>query len=243
MILLRPDLALVLSGSLGCDLSDSFDCNAVAFDTGDGWAMVDAGAGRDPDALVAAVGSLPLRWLLLTHAHADHSGGAAALRERPGCTVVAGPETAALLRAGEPRGIGLTHAKEAGVYPLVYVWRGCEVDVVAGLGTPLVLGSRTIDVIASPGHSGDHICYRLDDVLCAGDALFAGGRVALQDLPDSSIPDTCATVRVLAALEFDAFLPGHGPFSLTRGHRHAMAALNAVGRMLGIPTARTAYPG
>jgi hydroxyacylglutathione hydrolase len=90
--------------------------------------------------------------------------------------------------------------------------------------------------VPSPGHSHDHVCYRVVQdgtaLLVAGDALFWGGRVTWQDTADCNVAATCETVRRLAALEFAALLPGHGAFSLSAGRRHAERALARVARLL-----------
>jgi glyoxylase-like metal-dependent hydrolase (beta-lactamase superfamily II) len=100
----------------------------------------------------------------------------------------------------------------------------------------VTLGPLAVEVLPAPGHSHDHICLRVRQnsatLLFAGDALFAGGRVVLQDIPDCSVFDTCATIRRLERTAFDALLPGHGVFSLQRGHRHVEAALSRVLRLL-----------
>src|SRR4029078_13374719 len=96
---LEEGLHLAMSGGGGFDLTDAFDCNAFLFDAGNGeWVLFDAGAGRDPagmEAVLAADGIEPgaMPHLFLTHAHADHSGGARGLRDRLGLLVHAGPRT------------------------------------------------------------------------------------------------------------------------------------------------------
>jgi glyoxylase-like metal-dependent hydrolase (beta-lactamase superfamily II) len=72
--------------------------------------------------------------------------------------------------------------------------------------------------------------------LVAGDAVFHGGRVALQNTWDCHVPDLCRSLRRLAALRFDMFLPGHGAFSLTRGQRHIEAAVAVIDRLLVPPS-------
>ena len=57
-MLLDDRTAMIGSGFLGFDLTDAFDCQMYAFDAGDeGWIVVDAGAGRDVDAVLAIFGA------------------------------------------------------------------------------------------------------------------------------------------------------------------------------------------
>jgi glyoxylase-like metal-dependent hydrolase (beta-lactamase superfamily II) len=238
---IRSGLHLALSGSAGFDLSDPLDCHAWLLDSGAGWVMVDAGAGRDASgtlATIAASGVDPagIRWLLLTHGHADHSGGAAGLRQALGLQVIAGAATARMVSAGDTAALGLDRARRAGVYPEDYRYLPCPVDREVAPGETLALGGLALEVVAAPGHSHDHLCFRTRQadgvLLLAGDALFYGGRVTWQDTADCDVAATCDTVRRLAALEFDALLPGHGGFSLANGHRHAAQALARVQRLL-----------
>lgn len=227
-------LHLVLSGASGFDLSDALDCNVFLFTDGRAHHIFDAGAGRDVDALAEAMhaGGLDpagLKTLLLTHGHADHSGGAAALIARfPGLTVVSGQRTAEILAAGDERLISLDRVRGK-FYPLDYQWRAPKVDQVLGDGETMTLGPITVTLYETPGHSDDHCCYLVEQggkrSLVAGDALFAGGKVILQDIEDCSVSKTLASIHRLSQLDFEQFLPGHGRFSLRDGKRHVEAAL------------------
>ena len=227
-------LHLVASGASGFDLTHPLDCNAFLFTDGRQHHLFDAGAGLDVDAIFSSMrfGGLDpaaLRTLFLTHAHADHSGGAAALQARiPGLKVVAGAATAAILAANDERLISLDRARGR-IYPLDYAWRAPKVDRALGDGERIEAGPFTVAIHQTPGHSADHYCYTVAHErsvhLIAGDALFAGGRVILQDIEDCSVPRTLASIRRLNALDFEAFLPGHGAFSLRDGKRHVRAAM------------------
>ncbi len=232
---LLPGLEVVLSGALGFDLSDPFDCTCYRLHTTAGAVLFDTGVGRDPTALP---GELPAL-VLLTHAHADHAGGAASLRAQ-GASVMAGAATAALVTAGDERGISLEAARAAGGYPADYRFQACAIDHVLHDNETLAWGEVRITAVATPGHSADHVSFLVETptarMLVAGDALFHGGRVLLQDSWDCDVPALCRSIRRLASLDFDIFLPGHGAFSLSRGRRHAEAALAAVNRMLVPPS-------
>jgi glyoxylase-like metal-dependent hydrolase (beta-lactamase superfamily II) len=87
----------------------------------------------------------------------------------------------------------------------------------------------TVRAVATPGHSHDHVSYLVKTpdrrLLVGGDALFHGGRVAIQNIYDCDIAAVCATIRRLVGIDYDALLPGHLAFSLPNGRRHADAAL------------------
>jgi hydroxyacylglutathione hydrolase len=227
-------LHLVMSGGGGFDLTDAFDCNAFLLDAGNGeWVLFDAGAGRDltgTKAVVAADGidSATIRHLFLTHGHADHSGGARGLRDQLGLAVYAGPLTAPMVMSGNEAAISLDRARRAGIYPADYRYRACPVDHVLVAAKPMTIGRLTITMIETPGHSADHVSFVVEKggrrLLVGGDALFYGGKVAVQDIPDCSIAEICATVRKLAAIDFDALLPGHLNLTLRNARRHADAA-------------------
>lgn len=236
---------LAASGAFGFDLTEPLDCNVWLLDTADGIALFDSGAGTDIDrllAVVAADGLDPARiaHLFLTHGHADHSGGAAGLAERlPALRVHAGRVTAGLLADGDERRISLDIARRAGVYPPDYSWRAPPVHAVLDEDEAVRLGDARIRLIATPGHSADHCCYLVETgatrALIAGDAVFYGGRVILQDIPDCSVPETLRSIRRLAELDFEMFLAGHGAFSLRNGRRHVLQAKGFADRMVPPP--------
>lgn len=237
---IEAGLHLVMSGGGGFDLTDGYDCNVFIVESGDGWLMFDAGAGRFPEQVFGVlqedgIDPAQIRHLFLTHGHADHSGGAASLRERLGLTVHACAATAAMVATGDEEGISLGKAKRGGVYPMDYAYRACPVDRVWAPGETQRFGDVSVEMIATPGHSHDHVSYLVTTprrrMLVAGDALFHGGKVAIQDIADCDIAAICESVRVLAGRDFDTLLPGHLAFTLKDARRHADQALACVDRL------------
>ena len=228
------NIHLVASGAAGVSLTDSYDCNAWLIETAEGLALFDTGAGRDVPAMLAemeAAGLDPadIGHVFLTHAHADHSGGAAELRRRlPGLVLHAGAEAADRLASDDETRISLDRARRLGVYPPDYVWRGVAVDDLMADGTVASVGDAQVQLLALPGHSDDSCAFlvRLDGraILVAGDTVFADGRVVLQDIPDCSVALTLASIRRLSGVAFEVFLPGHGAFALQDGMRHVARA-------------------
>ncbi|MBA7594372.1 hypothetical protein ES703_01313 [subsurface metagenome] len=74
----------------------------------------------------------------------------------------------------------------------------------------LNLGETEIELIPSPGHSPDSICYYLrdDKVLICGDVIFSQntGRV---DLPGGGTDQLKASIERLSQLDIEYLLPGH----------------------------------
>jgi glyoxylase-like metal-dependent hydrolase (beta-lactamase superfamily II) len=231
---ISPSIALIGSGASGFELSHELDCNVWALRCGEQVCLVDSGAGVDIGALLArldwlGVGRAQVGALILTHAHADHSGGAAALLDAlPKAKLFCGPLTAEILQSRDESLISLDKARGR-YYPLDYTWTPPRVDAVLTPGAPTRVGDLTVTLHETPGHSADHCSLSFSgqglDALATGDAVFADGRVILQDIPDCSLAESLASIRRLAELEFDSFLPGHGRFTLSRGSRHVEAAM------------------
>jgi hydroxyacylglutathione hydrolase len=95
-----------------------------------------------------------------------------------------------------------------------------------------------LEVFETPGHCDGHVSLLLRGgerrYLFAGDAVFSGGRVVLQNIHDCSIQKSAASIAKLAQLEFDALLPGHAAICLDGGMRH-VAIANAACQSLFVP--------
>ncbi|MGH2512463.1 MAG: MBL fold metallo-hydrolase, partial [Candidatus Limnocylindrales bacterium] len=123
---LTDRIYLIASAEPDWAMTDRLDSQVYLVDTGDGLACIDAGAGRSHDQVVAAMradGLEPgrVRWVLLTHGHADHAGGAAAWRRTlPGVTIGASAEVAGWLADGNEEAVSLDRARRAGIYPPDY---------------------------------------------------------------------------------------------------------------------------
>ena len=134
-----------------------------------------------------------VEYILLTHGHYDHIGAVAKLHE-------ALPRTKVYMHQADSRGTGFH------VVPLA--------DQVEDLqyyddGDALTLGSLTIHVIHTPGHTPGGVTLRVRDVLFTGDTLFAGS-MGRSDFPGGNTQQLFASLKKLARLEGNYHvLPGH----------------------------------
>ncbi len=124
---------------------------------------------------------------------------------------------AAVAEAG-PTGVLVTHthvghapmanplARELGVPSLGYAPGPDFVpDLLLGDGSVLGLGQVDIEVIHTPGHAADHLCFRAGSVLFTGDHIMGGSSVMVEDL--GSYLDS---LRRLAGTGLTRLHPGHG---------------------------------
>lgn len=232
---------VVGSGRAGFNLTDALDCHVYLLNGGDEYALIDAGAGMAPEQIVRRIeedGLDPgrIRYLLLTHAHADHSGGAAWFRDRLGVTVVGSPETAEWVGRGDERAISLDVARRAGAYPAEYRFQACPVETTIEDGGTLQVGDVELTAVATPGHSKGKLSFvfREDGQVSAftGDAIFPGGKILLQDIWDCSVQESCRSIERLHALDLDGLYPGHVSFAVQRGREHVEAAMAKVRQLV-----------
>jgi glyoxylase-like metal-dependent hydrolase (beta-lactamase superfamily II) len=120
-------------------------------------ALVDAGCGQSHLQLfqnIEACG-VPLdriEFLLITHCHFDHTGGAQAVRDRTGCKIVAHEMEARFLEEGDQR---VTAAKWYGAFLKPF-----QVDMkLKGEHQDLWLGQKRIEALHVPGHSPGSVVY------------------------------------------------------------------------------------
>lgn len=146
---LTDTVALVGSGDIR--LTSRYDCNVYAIDAPDGTILIDTGAGEtgDGDSLSTMIERAeavfgPVTDALLTHAHADHSQGGPACRER-GIRVTASEATAALLESRTERQLGVDVAREDGIYPEGYAFDNFAPDRTFAPGETLSVAERTFE--------------------------------------------------------------------------------------------------
>ena len=123
-------------------------------------AIVDAGCGKAMDKLLKNIDrcNVPdeaIDYLLLTHCHFDHTGGAAELKDRLGLKVVAHERDAEFLEKGDQ------HVTAASWYGALL--KPVLVDIkLSGPRETICLGHHEIIAIHVPGHSPGSVVYQVD---------------------------------------------------------------------------------
>lgn len=159
-------------------------------------------------ALLSVIGERPVRAIVITHHHRDHSPGAPALREATGAPIV-GAAPFALTDEG-PRADAAFDPDYAPDRVLT------EGDRVTGEGW-------TLEAIATPGHTKNHLAFAMPET----NAVFSGDHVmgwstSVVSPPDGDMTDYMASLEKLLGREDRVFYPGHGleierPQRLVRG--------------------------
>ena len=171
--------------------------NATAYVTAAGVILVDSKFPRAHDDLVAKVKSItdqPIKYVILTHNHGDHSGGAEKL-ESEGATVII---------SADDRD-NMAHAPNATWVPAIgYVGR-----------MSLLLGGKEVDLIQMRGHTrGDTVVYfPASRVVSTGDLVTTSDQIpSIVNYADGgSWSDWERSIDEILQLDFDFAVPGHGP--------------------------------
>lgn len=143
--------------------------------------------------------------ILLTHGHADHIAGVAAVKGAYPAAVITAPAgdagllTDPMANMSLPFGLEITApAAEETVTP----------------GDELQMGTLTWRVLDAAGHSPGGVAYycAAAEVVLAGDALFAAG-IGRTDMPGASESRLLKNIRenLLSLPDTTRVLPGHGP--------------------------------
>ncbi|MDY7080383.1 MAG: MBL fold metallo-hydrolase [Chloroflexota bacterium] len=153
--------------------------------------------------------------IVITHHHIDHIGSLAALKQQTQALVLAHPDDAPFINGERPQPAPRSTVLRL-LFRLVPAMSRSEpvpVDVTIKEGSSLeILGGAT--VVHAPGHTPGSVALHLpvERLLFTGDAInHRGNRLGLPPKPFTrDMEQAIASMRHLAALDFESLCPGHG---------------------------------
>ena len=154
-----------------------------------GIAVIDPGPDMDEHIqaiLKCAAG--PIKWILCTHTHRDHSPAARQLS-------------------------ALTGAQRIGMPPPSHPNQDQSFvpEIIPAHNQKLIVAGISLRVLHTPGHASNHLCYlhETEKILFTGDHVMQGSTVVINP-PDGDMSVYLSCLRMLITEPIDYFAPGHG---------------------------------
>jgi glyoxylase-like metal-dependent hydrolase (beta-lactamase superfamily II) len=190
------------------------NCSLIWCDRTQEAAVIDPGGEIERIVAAARRHGVRIAQVLLTHAHIDHAGGAAALARALGVPIV-GPHPGdrfwidGLPQQGRMFGVAAAES----FTPARWLADGDTVQV----------GEVRLTVRHTPGHTPGHVIFHDAETKRAfvGDVLFAGS-IGRTDFPGGDHDTLIASItgRLWPLGDDTVFVPGHGPESTFGRERH-----------------------
>ncbi len=202
LVKVKDDIYLIENSDVTPEALRYWGGNITVVLGSDGVALIDAKYARAHDDVVAKVKSLsdkPIKYVVLTHNHGDHSEGAAQLEAMGASVIISNNDRENMARAANPVWLpALTYIGQSRLY----------------------LGTKEMDLYQFRGHtSGDTAVYfPAQRVMVLGDLLTTNPLMPpIVNYGDGgSWTEWTKSIDQILRMDFDVAIPGHGPM-VTKG--------------------------
>ena len=184
------------------------NCSILGDETSREAIVVDPGDEIDRILAILNRHHLHLQYIVITHGHIDHIGGAKKLKDITGAPVYMNEQDLELYR----------HLDWQAAMIGVPVPQTTAIDVLLKEGDEIRCGDIQATVMHTPGHTQGSICLLIPDSaptkLLAGDTLFRDS-IGRTDLPGGSFDQIMGSLKekLLALDDSTIVVPGHGPLT------------------------------
>lgn len=193
--------------------------------------LIDAGLDKDASQRALRVieaMDVALEAVFITHAHADHFGGAHFLQRRLEVELYAPALEAAMMEHPiiEPLYLFGGAAPIKGLCHKFTLAKPCQIDHVVEPG-PLEIGPFQVEVIALPGHALNQVGVAMGEAFFCADAVFPAETLQKHKIIFCvDLDETLATLERLPDMPYACFAPGHGPAYASGGEIAQICAAN-----------------
>jgi len=189
-------------------------CSVYLVHDADEWLLIDIGFEDTAEEIVDLIRQMDFslancKYLVATHADVDHIQGLKRAKELlPNAITIGHPECRRLLAEGDRI---VTYAEIAAQkisidLPII------QLEQTINEGDTLSVGSLSLEVWNTPGHTDSQLAFRLGDLLFSGDNIYRDGCVGNIDAHHGSdLPAFVASLERIRDADVKWLLPSHGP--------------------------------
>lgn len=187
--------------------------NVYLIDGGDEWLLIDIGYEETVEEIIDLLRKMDFhlakcRMIVATHADADHIQGLAKACDLLKTKAAAHPSCIGILEKGDPI-LTFARIEAQGIdIPMPRV----SIDIPLNEGDTIAVGSQSVAVWHTPGHTEAQLSFKMNDALFVGDNIYKDGCVGVIDAHHgSNLPDFVASLERILADDSKYLLPSHGP--------------------------------
>ena len=161
--------------------------------------VIDPADETDEILSAAEKNGLKIKYIVNTHGHVDHISGNSDMKKRTGAQIVIHEDDAYRLTSTPAALLSMFHAKPSP-----------PADITVKDGDHIKVGSLSLAVMHTPGHSEGSMSLYMDGIVFTGDTLFVEA-VGRTDFPGGSWPVMYRSIqeRLFKLPEETQVLPGH----------------------------------